>query len=84
MKLVYFSWIRERLDMSDETIDLPGNVETVRDLIAWQKTRGEAFDAVFQHDAAIRVALDQEHADARPASLSGVSEIAFFPPMTGG
>jgi molybdopterin synthase sulfur carrier subunit len=84
MKLVYFSWIRERLDIAEETVELPGSVETVADLIQWQKNRGETFQTAFEHDAVIRVALDQEHAENRSASLSGVGEIAFFPPMTGG
>ncbi len=84
MKLMYFSWIRERLDTPDEEVDLPGEVKTLGDLLDWQKTRGEAFEAVFSHDKIVRVALNQEHVDDRSTSLEGVSEIAFFPPMTGG
>ena len=84
MKLIYFSWIRERLDRTDEQIELPGSVKTVGDLLAWQKTRGEEFEAIFEHDRVIRVAINQEHVDDRSISLDGAQEIAFFPPMTGG
>jgi molybdopterin synthase sulfur carrier subunit len=84
MKLLYFSWIRERLDTPEEELDLPSNVKTVGDLLAWQKTRGEEFEAVFQHDKIVRLALNQEHVEDRSTSLEGVHEIAFFPPMTGG
>lgn len=84
VKFLYFSWIRERLDMGEENVDMPESVRTVGDLLTWQRGRGEEFEAVFQHEKVVRVALDQEHVDDRNASLDGVSEIAFFPPMTGG
>ncbi|MGB7336231.1 MAG: molybdopterin converting factor subunit 1 [Salaquimonas sp.] len=84
MKLLYFSWIRERLDRTDEEIDLPQSVQTVGDLLDWQKTRGEEFEAVFEFDKVIRVAINQEHIDDRSTELKNAKEIAFFPPMTGG
>lgn len=84
MKLIYFSWIRERLDRPEEEVSLPDSVKTVGDLLAWQKTRGEEFEAVFQHEKIVRVAINQEHVDDRSTMLEGASEIAFFPPMTGG
>jgi molybdopterin synthase sulfur carrier subunit len=84
MKLVYFSWIREQLDRTEETLELPGNVKTVGDLLDWQKTRGEAFDRVFKHDKVVRVAINREHVDDRSTPISDAAEVAFFPPMTGG
>ena len=84
MKLVYFSWIRERLDIAEEEAELPANVMTLGDLLSWQKSRGEEFAAVFAHEKVVRVALNQEHADDPATSLAGVTEAAFFPPMTGG
>lgn len=84
VKFLYFSWIRERLDMGEENVDMPESVRTVGDLLTWQRGRGEEFEAVFQHEKVVRVALDQEHVDDHNVSLDGVSEIAFFPPMTGG
>ena len=84
MKLLYFSWIRERVGTGEEEIDLPEGIDTVADLMTWQKGRDEAFEAVFLHEKVIRVALDQVHAEERSARLEGVREIAFFPPMTGG
>ena len=84
MKLLYFSWIRERLDMGEEELTLPENLSTVGELTGWLRTRGDEFEAVFAHEKVVRVALDHEHVDDPNASLSGISEIAFFPPMTGG
>ena len=84
MKLVYFSWIRERLDMGDEEIALPENVKSLDDLTTWMKSRGEEFEAVFEHKNIVRIAIDQEHVDDIKLDISQAKEIAFFPPMTGG
>ena len=84
MKLVYFAWIRERIGLNEEEVDLDSNVKTVGDLLNWLKTRGEEFEALFEQPELIRVALDQVHSDDPGASLSGVREVALFPPMTGG
>lgn len=83
MKLVYFAWIRERLGRNEEIIDLPADVKTVSDLLEWQKSRGEEYEAIFEQTDTIRVALDQFHAE-HSDPLAEAEEIAFFPPMTGG
>ena len=83
MKLLYFAWIRERTGHAEETIDLPAGVETVGDLIAWLKTRGEEYAYAFENEKIVRAAIDKTHAPLT-ASLEGAQEIAFFPPMTGG
>lgn len=83
MKLVYFAWVRERIGLSDEEIDLPAGVATVGDLLHWLKSRGENYDAALQAPEVIRVAIDQEHVDHSEA-VAGAKEIALFPPMTGG
>ncbi len=84
MKLVYFSWIRERVGFGEEEVILPSDVKTVADLFDWLRGRGEEFEGFLQQPDIIRVALDHVHADGREASLSGIKEIALFPPMTGG
>ena len=82
-KLVYFAWVRERIGRGEEEIELPSNVMTVADLLTHLKTRGEEYEAALQFPEAIRVALDQEHAEHGEA-IAGVKEIGLFPPMTGG
>ena len=83
MKLVYFAWVRERIGVPEEQIDVPGEVATVRDLLGWLKDRGEGYEAALLHPEAIRVAIDHEHVDHRQP-IAGAREIALFPPMTGG
>lgn len=83
MKVVYFSWVRERIGIAEETADLPGGVDTVAGLMDWLAARGEGYALAFQDRGVIRAAVDQELAFP-DTSLAGVGEVAFFPPMTGG
>ncbi|NND49973.1 MAG: molybdopterin converting factor subunit 1 [Rhizobiales bacterium] len=83
MKLRYFAWVRERAGITEEEVTLPDNVATVEELIAWLKTRGPEFAHAFENAPTIRAAIDLTHAE-HDAMLTGASEIAFFPPVTGG
>jgi molybdopterin synthase sulfur carrier subunit len=83
MRLMYFAWVRERVGRAEEQADLPDGVGTVADLIDWLRGRGPEYAHAFEAGSAIRAAVDRRH--ARPdARLAGASEVAFFPPMTGG
>lgn len=83
MKLAYFAWVRERIGVAEEEVELPAGVVTVEDLLRWLKGRGETYDAALQAPEIIRVAIDQEHVD-HSEPLAGAKEVAIFPPMTGG
>ena len=82
-KLKYFAWVRERIGMSEEMIDLPGDVKTAGDLLGFLAKRGEGYAAALQYPKVIRVAVNQEHV-GHDELISGAREIALFPPMTGG
>jgi molybdopterin synthase sulfur carrier subunit len=82
-KLIYFAWVRERIGRSEEALELPEHVRTVKDLLAFLKARGDGYEAALQHPEVIRVAIDQEHV-GHDTALAGAREIALFPPMTGG
>lgn len=81
MKVLYFAWLRERIDAPFDEVDT--QAATVSELVAELRGRGERYEAAFADVTAVRVALDQELSDF-DASLNGVREVAFFPPMTGG
>jgi molybdopterin synthase sulfur carrier subunit len=83
VKILYFSWIRERVGMGEETLGLPASVDTVGQLLTWLRGRNEQFAAALEFPEIIRVALDQQHVDHQEP-LGSPSEIALFPPMTGG
>ena len=81
MKLRYFAWVRERIGCPRERLET--NAATVADLVDELRAREDRYAAAFADTTALRVALDQELSDFT-ASLRGVREVAFFPPVTGG
>ena len=79
--LIYFSWIRERIGKSGERIET--SATTVLELIEELKKKDIRYSEVFSDLGSFRVAINQELADF-DASIVEATEIAFFPPMTGG
>ena len=83
MKILYFAWLRERLNRSDEEVSPPAEVVTVSDLIDWLAGREEDGDLAFGKKSLIKAAIDARIAD-HAAPIAGAKIIALFPPMTGG
>jgi molybdopterin synthase sulfur carrier subunit len=83
MKLRYFAWVRERVGIPEEEVEVPAGVTTAGELMAWLSGRGEEYAHAFENPRVIRVAIDRSHV-APSAPIKAASEIAFFPPMTGG
>lgn len=79
--VLYFAWLRERIGVNREKIDTQAT--TVAGLIEQLAVMDEGHALAFADRVSLRVALDQQMADF-DASLAGVKEVAFFPPMTGG
>ena len=83
MKLLYFAWVRERIGKGEEVVEPPSGIATVADLMRWLAGRGEEYAFAFENPKLIRAAVNRTH--VKPdAAIAGASEIAFFPPMTGG
>lgn len=83
IKLRYFAWVRERVGKAEEDVDVPSGVATVGELMTWLSGRGEEYAHAFDNPQVIRAAIDKTHVKPQ-ASIGNASEIAFFPPMTGG
>lgn len=83
MKVLYFAWLRERLNRGEETISPPNSVGTVAQLIDWMAENDEGFAFAFEKRELIKTALD-ENIVPHETELGNAQTIAFFPPMTGG
>ena len=83
MKLRYFAWVRERIGIAEEEIELPGEISDVAGLMAWLSRRDEGYAAAFAEPSVIRAAIDREHV-SHETPIGSAREVAFFPPMTGG
>jgi molybdopterin synthase sulfur carrier subunit len=83
MNVLYFAWVRQRIGRSEERIDLPAGVASVRALAGLLAARGGSYGEVFADLSKLRVAVNREHA-ALDAPIAEDDEVAFFPPVTGG
>lgn len=83
MKILYFAWLRERLNRGEEDVAPPAAVATVGDLIGWLRGRDPAADLAMQKPELIRAAVDTRIVD-HTAPIGGARVVALFPPMTGG
>ena len=83
MKILYFAWLRSRIGRGEEEVEVPSEVKTVGELMAWLRGRGPLYAAVFAQPGLIRAALDQDYATP-DQPLGSAREVAFFPPVTGG
>lgn len=83
MKILYFAWLRSKVGIAEETLELPEDITTLYQLIAHLKNRGGGYEEIFSDMQVVRIAIDQDYVtDDMP--ITGASEIAFFPPVTGG
>lgn len=84
MKVLYFAWFRDRIGLAEEKIDLDTSKDlTVRELIRQLATRGDGYAAAFEDMNVVHVALDMQEVD-HDTLVGSASEIAFYPPFTGG
>ena len=79
--VLYFASVRERIGLPREAVET--DAATVADLVAELSAREPRYAAAFGDLPALRVAVDQQ-LSGFDATLAGVRELAFFPPMTGG
>jgi sulfur-carrier protein len=83
LSIHYFASFKETLNRDREDIELPDNVTTVQALIDHLLHTNPHFDAVFNENNKVLVAVNQTVVDLGHP-LTKNDEVAFFPPMTGG
>ena len=83
MKVLYFAWLRERLNRDEEELSPPPEVTDITLLMDWMSQRDESIALAFAKRDLIKTALDEEIVE-HSTPLGKATTIAFFPPMTGG
>ncbi len=83
MNLLYFAWVRQKVGKSEETLELPDGVSTVRALAQHLSILGPGYAEAFADPGRLRAAVNQEHATF-DTTIGPDDEVAFFPPVTGG
>jgi molybdopterin synthase sulfur carrier subunit len=83
IQLRFFASVRESLERSEETVELPEQVKTVGDVRQWLIARGDVWAEVLGEGRSLRMAYNQQMTNA-DTLISDGAEVAFFPPVTGG
>ena len=82
VKLKYFSRIRETICKPSELVEIKS--KNIQDLIEELQSMGKQYSVLKGRDFAVYSAVDQNMVTDANTSIEGATEIAFFPPMTGG
>ena len=83
MKILYFAWLRERLNRSHDEFTPPSEVQTAADLLAWLAEQDEALALALEKPGQFKVSCDARIIP-HDASIVGATTVAILPPMTGG
>jgi molybdopterin synthase sulfur carrier subunit len=83
VKILYFARLREVLGRAEEELVIPDGVSTIGELTVFLRARGDDWSTELAIGKAVRIAVNQDIAEA-DTPISGGQEIAFFPPVTGG
>lgn len=82
INVVYFASLRERLGLSEEQVEISGEVTVASLIDLLVEQHGDKWSE-FLRESQVLVAVNQEMVE-RDQLLSGDDEVAFFPPVTGG
>ena len=83
MKVLYFAKFRQVIGRGSDDIVLPETVLTAADLLSHLSAIDAGCASAFSDLRTVKVAIDQVHSGL-DTHLNGASEVAFFPPVTGG
>jgi sulfur-carrier protein len=83
VRIVYFAWVREAVGCDEEAVDVPPDLTTAAQVARHLATLSAGHARAFADLSRIRCAADHV---MRPldAPLGSPTELAFFPPVTGG
>ena len=83
MVIKYFSWVRDIANTPEEVIELPVNVNNVKELIDYLILSNEKYHKIFKKRKVVKIAVNKIYVDELK-EIKNTDEIAFFPPVTGG
>jgi sulfur-carrier protein len=83
VRLFYFARVREAVGFDTEVRELPADIQTIAQCLTWLAGQDENYATAFAEPSRLRFALDQQMA-REETLLEGASELAIFPPVTGG
>ena len=83
MKIVYFSWVRERIGLNSESINVPENIITLDNLIDFLSLKSPGHKEALINKKLLKFSVNFEFANINH-EINNNDEVAIFPPVTGG
>jgi sulfur-carrier protein len=83
MKVLYFARFRQIIGRGQDEIELPSGVATAGALLEHLVATDAGCAQAFANLKTVKVAVNKAHTDFS-APITNQSEVAFFPPVTGG
>ena len=83
MIIKYFSWVKDIVGKSEETISISPDIDTPEKLIDFLITKNVQYKKAFSKRDTIKVAQNKIYI-SKSTKIKNDDEIAFFPPVTGG
>jgi sulfur-carrier protein len=83
MKVLYFARFRQLIGRNSEDIAIPASVKTLGELLDHLVAQDGGCAVAFADRKTVRAAINQNHVPL-DHPLDGATEVAFFPPVTGG
>jgi molybdopterin synthase sulfur carrier subunit len=83
MKVLYFAWLRERLNRASDEVAPPPEVVTLADLVTWLRAQDEILDHAMANPTIFKLSRDARIVPW-DTPIGDAREIAILPPMTGG
>ncbi|NEX21475.1 molybdopterin converting factor subunit 1 [Thiorhodococcus mannitoliphagus] len=83
IRILYFARLRDTLGIDAEEISLPAGLQTVGDLLATLRCRGDLWSTTLDETTTVMAAVNQSIVRL-DTPISDGDEVAFFPPVTGG
>lgn len=81
--VLYFAWLKEKLQKSKSQLILPPNITTIATLVEYLAETESQGKVLIKNKKLLRYAINHEFADATACIKIG-DEVAIFPPVTGG
>jgi sulfur-carrier protein len=83
MKVLYFARFKQIIGRASDDVAVPAHVTTVGGLLEHLIAADAGCASAFANIKTVRAAANQNHVQL-DHSLEGITEVAFFPPVTGG
>ncbi|KQT46036.1 molybdopterin synthase sulfur carrier subunit [Devosia sp. Leaf420] len=83
MKILYFAWLRERLNRASDDVTPPADVVTLEDLVTWLRANDESLDLAMANPKQFKISKNARIVPWN-TPIDGAEEVAILPPMTGG